>query len=367
MFGFGKRQQTSKNSEENQELERLRAELADVIEERDSLRTLVANVSTVADDSHSRHYTKEKIYKNMQLFNDSLLSVQGSLSDIASDMESKSSLAVDAGKISATTGESVESMARKLHRMTEDTATTSVKVSELSQRAEDIGGIVNMIKAISEQTNLLALNAAIEAARAGEMGRGFAVVADEVRNLAARASEATNEIEELVTIIQTDTQEAKAQMDKVIEESDGLSVITEEATQNMKSLIAISSEMEDAIARSAIYSFAELAKIDHLIYKFGIYQIFMGLSDKTAKDFALHTDCRLGKWYAGAGKEAFGNTRAFQELEKPHQKVHEAGVAAINFYYEGLEDEGVEKIKEMEEASFEVIRCLDALAKSDES
>ncbi len=364
MFGLGKKQQQNNELVSLKEIEDLRIELAEVKEERDSLKSLISSMTNVADSSLGGHRTKEDLYDNMQLFNDSLLSVQSSLAGIASLMDSKAALAVDAGKISSTTGSSVEKMAANLYRMTNDTARTSEKVSELSERAEDIGGIVNMIKSISEQTNLLALNAAIEAARAGEMGRGFAVVAEEVRNLAGRASEATNEIEELVSIIQSDTLEAKTQMDKVIEESDGLSIVSNEATENMSSLQSISGEMEDAITRSAIYSFAELAKIDHLIYKFGIYQIFMGLSDKTSADFALHTTCRLGKWYATTGKESFGDTRAFLELEAPHKKVHEAGIAAIDLYYADKQDEGVAKIKEMEDASFEVIRCLDEMAKS---
>ncbi len=85
------------------------------------------------------------------------------------------------------------------HKIAEQIKNSASMSDRLLEQSKSIEAIVSTIRAIAEQTNLLALNAAIEAARAGDSGRGFAVVADEVRKLAARTTEATHEIANVVT------------------------------------------------------------------------------------------------------------------------------------------------------------------------
>ncbi|MGJ5205068.1 PAS domain-containing protein [Bradyrhizobium sp. HKCCYLR20261] len=73
-------------------------------------------------------------------------------------------------------------------------SSADAQAKRLSDAAQAMSGIVEIISNITGQINLLALNATIESARAGEAGRGFAVVASEVKNLANQAKQATDKI-----------------------------------------------------------------------------------------------------------------------------------------------------------------------------
>ncbi len=134
---------------------------------------------------------------------------------------------------------SMEAIAKTIDR-------TSRTVDQLGEYGQQIGDIVKVIDEIAAQTNLLALNAAIEAARAGEQGRGFAVVADNVRTLAERSSQSTKEIAELISKVQSGTQEAVEAMAAGVKDVQEGREITTQAGEALKVIIT---SVQDATSR----------------------------------------------------------------------------------------------------------------------
>ena len=341
------------------------AELARAQARMAALESEVAERTRALGDNQKRQNLLEALFRHMETYGATMSSVQGTFSALAEHLSAQQATAA---RSTASADDSTKAIARVsdcLETLASETGRTTGSVQQLTERAAQIDGIVQLIREIADQTNLLALNAAIEAARAGEQGRGFAVVADEVRKLAERTAGATNEISELVSSIQSETGRVHGVIDGLSEMATAASREGQTARSNMDELCALAREMANVMKDSALRSFAELAKLDHLIFKLDIYQSVSGQKHKSPADVSTHTTCRLGHWYHdGEGRQHFSHLTAYRELNAPHADVHAKGRDALEKVQSGDTDGAIAAIGQMESASERVLTSLQQISES---
>ncbi|MGE7090699.1 globin-coupled sensor protein [Lysinibacillus sp. NPDC048646] len=307
---------------------------------------------------------------------------------------------------------------------TEETFTTIVdSFTELQKRVNDIEHVVTLINQIADQTNLLALNASIEAARAGEHGKGFAVVAQEVRKLAEGTVSALSEVStnvhhlksysndvsksitETTSIIKEATVEAKESLpllNAIVSAIEGINLdVTNTAAISQEQAAAIDevssrmieiSSLQDDIRdysqntssdihllgkeinrfRNDIISnnnvqlssiaLLQLSKADHILWKWRIYNMFLGLENVRPNDVSSHKDCRLGKWYiAKRTVDRFGHLQDYRDLDAYHARVHESAKLAAEAHGAGNIQKAEVHLEEVNQASERVLYYINNL------
>lgn len=108
------------------------------------------------------------------------------------------------------------------------------RIKRLGERSQEISTAVNLINSIAERTGILALNTSMQAVAAGEAGRAYAVVADEVKRLAESARQATQQISNLVSAIQSETVDTVEAINRAITQVVEISRTAEKAGEQMR-------------------------------------------------------------------------------------------------------------------------------------
>ena len=224
----------------------------------EELRKLVATVNETAIMVESAAKQTETSAANMaraaenqrkeiNAATESIVSMASSIEEVSGNAERSSDVARHSVEVAHKGGEAVRRTIDGMNTIRETIQDTSKRIKRLGESSQEIGNIVELINDIAEQTNILALNASIQASMAGEAGRGFAVVADEVQRLAERSTNATKQIEVLVSTIQTDTKEAVVSMERSTTDVVGGALLAENAGAALDEIEQVSNQIASLV------------------------------------------------------------------------------------------------------------------------
>lgn len=225
------------------------------IEELRKLVTTVNETAIMVDsaakqtESAAVHMSRaaENQAREINAATESIVSMAASIEEVSGNAERSSDVARHSVEVAHKGGEAVRRTIDGMNTIRETIQDTSKRIKRLGESSQEIGNIVELINDIAEQTNILALNASIQASMAGEAGRGFAVVADEVQRLAERSTNATRQIEVLVSTIQSDTKEAVISMERSTTDVVGGALLAENAGAALDEIEQVSNQIANLV------------------------------------------------------------------------------------------------------------------------
>lgn len=258
------------NTQGQDEISQLMQALANMQKNlRDTLSHIANSSNQLASASEELNSVTEDASRGISQQNDEIQQAATAITEMSSAVDEVANTALQTSEASTASARSaelgraqVEQTVTAIVDMNQDVAQSAQVVQTLALQAQDIGKVLDVIRAIAEQTNLLALNAAIEAARAGDAGRGFAVVADEVRALAHRTQLSTREIEDMINKIQQGTGSAVQSMQHSGQKAEQALAVARQAGDALNTIYSQISRMSDSnlVIASAAEEQAKVAR-----------------------------------------------------------------------------------------------------------
>ena len=222
-----------------------------IVQVNQSVETVNVATQNLSENIHAANEGVDSQIQQTDLVATAVTEMVATVDEIASNTHEAANKAETTHQNAEKGKSGVESTITQIDQLSNTLLESENIVQELAKDSDTIGSVLDVIRGIAEQTNLLALNAAIEAARAGEQGRGFAVVADEVRTLASRTQDSTQEIESIISSLQSRTKDivshmaaCRTQGQESADQASSAGEMLEEITQDVSTIM----EMNTAIA-----------------------------------------------------------------------------------------------------------------------
>ncbi len=163
--------------------------------------------------------------------------MHSAIEEVAGNATRAAQLTHDANETGQRGAEIIHNSSSQVRLLADQTGQAVEAIRVLAKDSDNISTVLDVIRDIADQTNLLALNAAIEAARAGEQGRGFAVVADEVRTLARRTQESTENIQKMISSLQSGVGSVVGLMETGSKQASETEALAEQADNELQSIL----------------------------------------------------------------------------------------------------------------------------------
>ena len=248
------------------------------------------------------------------------------------------------------------------------------KLAERSSLAtKEIGGLINgilttvndAVKAMEEGSKEVELGV-VTANQAGSALSDILAAAEAVNKQAVMAGEATNKMklasEELVSAVDSvsaiveentaSTEQMAANSSEVSQAIESIASVSEENSAAIEEVSASTEEMSAQVeeVNASAQSLAEMAQVlkevcsifkleemthEDLVNEIDTFKsahtnwvkkvdaMQKGSSMIMQNDLPTHTNCSLGRWYYGIGKQEFGQYKEFVDVEAQHTKFHE--------------------------------------------